>query len=333
MQLTNLASLQLVLWNILKKYKQDPDSVFRKTGLNPSLMHQSGKRYPIRKTDELWLEAGRRISDPCFGLSAADCWHPSYLGTLGYAMLVSTSLRIALERLIRFHRVVSDVHFAKLSDDTAKGTLSFTLTDRDNDIFFHPLEDAVIALFMSILRMNYHQELAPVAVTFRHGCPECSSRYYEFFKSPVHFDAPVTSLTLSLDVVDMTLPGGNEELAAVNEQLMTRYLDTLDDDGLITKIKRIIVEHLPSGDATVETAAAQLYISTRTLQRQLHQEGTTFFTLLNETRQELASQYVRDKNMDLTEVAFLLGFAELSTFSRSFKRWTGKSPIQYRKAA
>lgn len=248
-------------------------------------------------------------------------------------MLVSTSLRTALERLIRFHRVVSDIHFAELSDDTAKRTLSFTLTDRDNDIFFHPLEDAAIALFMSILRMNYHQELAPVAVTFRHGCPECVSRYYEFFKSPVHFDAPVTSLTLSLDVVDMTLPSGNEELAAVNEQLMTGYLDTLDDEGLITKIKRIIVEHLPSGNATVETAAAQLYISTRTLQRQLHQEGTSFFTLLNETRQKLASQYVRDKNMDLTEVAFLLGFAELSTFSRSFKRWTGTPPIQYRKAA
>ena len=119
MHMTNLASLQSVLWNILKTYNQDPDNVFRKVKLNPALMHQAGKRYPVRKTDELWQEASRKISDPCFGLSSADCWHPSHLGTLGYAMLVSSSLRIALERLIRFHRVVSDVHFAQLREDPA----------------------------------------------------------------------------------------------------------------------------------------------------------------------------------------------------------------------
>lgn len=333
MQMTNLASMQFILWNILKKYDQNPDDVFRKVGLNPALMHKQGKRYPVRKTDALWQEAGNRIVDPCFGLSAAECWHPSHLGTLGYAMLASTSLRIALERMIRFHRVVSDIRFAQLNENQTEKTLVFTLSDREGDPYSAPMEDAVLALTLSILRMNYQQEIVPAAVTIRHGSPECGARYYEFFRSPVSFDAPVSSLTLPLDAVDMTLSSGNEELAAVNEQLMTGYLDTLDDEGLITKIKRIIVEHLPSGDATVETAAAQLYISTRTLQRQLHQEGTTFFTLLNETRQELASQYVRDKNMDLTEVAFLLGFAELSTFSRSFKRWTGKSPIQYRKAA
>ncbi len=60
--------------------------------------------------------------------------------------------------------------------------------------------------------------------------------------------------------------------------------------------------------------------------------GTTFISLLNETRMKMAKQYVQDKKMDLTDIAFLLGFAGLSTFYRSFKRWTGTSPDQYRKA-
>jgi len=330
--MTNLASIQLILWNILLKYEQNPEDIFRKVGLNPALMHQAGKRYPVGKTDELWLEADRRISDPCFGLVAAESWHPSYLGTLGYAMLASTSLRIALARLIRFHQVVSDVRFGHLSEDPETNNLVFALAGRETNPPSPPLEDATIALIMNILRMNYQKDIAPVTVTFRHHKPECSSRYYEFFKSPVQFDSLVTSLTLPLDIIDRTLPSGNEEVAEVNEHLMTKYIATLDNEHLVTKIKRLIVEYLPSGKANLETIAAQFYTSTRTLQRHLQQEGTSFAALVDETRSELARQYVQEKDMDLSEIAFLLGFSEQGALSRSFKRWTGKSPVHYRKS-
>ena len=334
MSLTNLASFQLVLWNILERYDQDPDDVFRKVGLNPTFMHQPGKRYPIRKTDQLWEEASSRISDPCFGLSAVDAYHPSDFGVLGYAMLASHSLRTSLVRLKRFYRVVTDTPFMELKEDTSKGTLSINMADYDIKQFLTPaLEDATVALILALLRLNYRRELNPVEVAFRHSCPECSSTFSDYFKSPIIFDSPRTKMLLPLDVVDEVLPSGNEELAEVNEQLMANYLATLDENNLVAKIKRIIVDHLPDGNATLETAADQLYSSTRTLQRQLSQEGTGFIKLLNETRKELAEQYVQDKTRDLSEIAFLLGFAELSTFSRSFKRWTGKSPIQYRKVA
>jgi len=90
---------------------------------------------------------------------------------------------------------------------------------------------------------------------------------------------------------------------------------------------------MPSGKVTVEHVAVELGVSGRKLQRILHEKGTTYLAVLNDTRMDIAKGYIRNKSMDLTEVAFLLGFAELSTFSRSFKRWTGKSPLQFRKAA
>ena len=74
-------------------------------------------------------------------------------------------------------------------------------------------------------------------------------------------------------------------------------------------------------------------MSKRTLQRTLQKEGTSFNALLNSTRMDLAKQYVRDREISFTEIAFLLGFTESSTFSRAFKRWTGKSPREYRKVA
>ncbi len=332
MQLTNLATLQAILWNILKMYHQPPDEVFTQAGLDPAVIFKPGKRYPIKKTVKLWKEAAKKISDPCFALHVADCWHPSHLGTLGYAMLASTNIRSALKCLIRFHKVVSDIPFGTLHEDLRKQALVLTLTDREDDIYLPQLEDAVLTLVLSILRMNYQKPLNPIEVNLKHAPPDCSYRYYEFFKSPVQFNAAESNMALPLSVVDVRLTGANQEIAELNEHLMNRYLVKLGYESIIDRVKRVIIEHLPSGDATVENAAKRLGMSIRTLQRQLQMEGSSFVNLLHETRRELARQYIKNTEMELTEIAFLLGFSELSTFSRSFKKWTGKSPALYRRS-
>jgi AraC-like DNA-binding protein len=73
-------------------------------------------------------------------------------------------------------------------------------------------------------------------------------------------------------------------------------------------------------------------MSTRTLHRRLYEEGTSFVDLLDETRRELAAGYIRRSDYSVGEVAYLLGFAETSSFNRAFRRWTGMSPSEYRRA-
>lgn len=333
MNATKLASVQLVNWHILEDYNQDPRSVFKKAKLDPGLMYQPGARYPLSKINDLWSEMERVIKDPCFGLSAAKGWHPSNFGLLGYALLMSTSLRTTLERLIRFHRVLSDARYGELKEDKTAGTLSFELTNYDEEPFTVAREDAAIAWIMSVLMVNFQRPLSPVLVSFTHRRPEeCAGKYYEFFQAPIGFEAPRASIALFLDDVDRVLPSGNKDMVEWKEQAMTKYLDTKENESFIPRVTKIIVEHLPSGDATVEKTAAELFLSTRKLQRQLQEEGTSFLTLLNRVRKDIAEQHVRNKDMDLTEIAFLLGFSEQSTFSRSFKRWTGMSPSSYRGA-
>ena len=332
MYLTKLASIQLVLWNMLEKYHIDPASVFKQVQLNPKLMHLPGERYPLKKIAALWLEMEKRINDPCFGLTAATSWHPSHFGTLGYAMLMSTSLRVTLERLIRFHRIISDADFGDLQEDKEQDALVFTLKYKDESHYTRGREDAAMAWIMSVLRVNFQQDFAPLAIHLTHSKPECSGKYFEYFRSPVYFDAPECKLIVSLEAADRILPSGNEEMAEFNDQVMTSYLAALDNNQ-INQIREIIINNMPSGNVTVDHVAGELGISGRKLQRLLQDKKTTFLSLLNDTRMDLAKEFIQDKDMDLTEVAFLLGFAELSTFSRSFKRWTGKSPLQFRKAA
>ncbi len=333
MYLTKLASIQLVLWKMLEKYNEDPAPVFKQVQLNPALMYKTGERYSLTKIAELWKEMGRRIKDPCFGLSAATCWHPTNFGTMGYALLTSNSLRITLERLIRFHRVISDADFGTLEEKREKNMLSFILKSEKEEEYTRGREDAALAWILSVLRVNYQGELLPVSVHLTHPKPHCSAQYYEFFQAPVYFDSPTCQLNLSLDVVDSILPSGNKEFSAYGDQAMTTYIESLTTGNQLHQIKEIIVENLPSGNVTVQQVATTLGMNKRKLQRVLKDEGTSFIAVLNDTRMDLAKQLIQDKQADLTEVAFLLGFAELSTFSRSFKRWTGKSPLQFRKAA
>jgi len=332
MQPTALASIELVIWSILEEYNEDPLSIFTSLQLDPELMYHSGGRYPFAKVIELWQEASKVVPDPCFGLMAAANWHPSNFGTLGYALLMSTSLRETLLRLIRFNRCVVDEPIANTLISEEGENLIYNIQYKSSaDLHVPAREDAMLAWILSMLRVNFQKPFAPVAVHFTHKKPSCSAKFFELFQCPVHFDSPSTKMEISLADADRILPSANKEMAEFNDQAMTKYLEARAGGTLVSKVKKIIVEHLPSGNATVENTASDLFMSKRKLQRLLQEEGTSFINLINDTRKEIAKQYVKDKGMDLTEIAFLLGFAEQSTFSRSFKRWTGTSPSIYRK--
>jgi hypothetical protein len=90
--------------------------------------------------------------------------------------------------------------------------------------------DASLAVILNICRMNYLDDLAPVSVTLTHPKPTCSSKFFEYFKCPVIFDAPVNTITLPFETVDRILPGSNPQLAELNDQLMISYIEKLHDN-------------------------------------------------------------------------------------------------------
>jgi AraC-like DNA-binding protein len=288
-------------------------------------------RYKLNSIKNLWQKASEAINDPCFGLKAGELWHPSNFSALGYAMLASHTIRTALERMERYYRVISDEKIMELKDTEDGLTLILVFSNILHDIPDRNI--ALLAVILSICRINYAENLAPVSVTFTSPEPSCSAKFFEFFKCPVFFDAAANSLTLSFKSVDEILPSSNPKLAELNDQIMIEYLAELDRDNLAQRVKAAILKQLPSGKVTDESVSRDLYMSARKLQRQLENAGTTFYTLLNETREDLAKKYLRDQDTSITEIAYLMGFSENSAFSRAFKRWVGVSPSQYRKSA
>lgn len=111
--------------------------------------------------------------------------------------------------------------------------------------------------------------------------------------------------------------------------IQTRILPTLT---FSRQVRPLIARHLARGKVKVEAVAAELNMSRHTLYKKLKEENLTFAGLLEDVRREQALKYLHDRNRTLSEVAELLGFSELSAFSRAFKRWMGKSPAEFRAA-
>lgn len=325
-----IAASATIFCRLAAHYKVDPAPLFLAAGLDTNLMRDPNTRFDSAALDGVWQSAAAKIVDPCFGLKAADCWHPSDLHALGYAWLASTSLRTALVRLSRYARIVTDMDDFTLHE--TGDVLSIIVENRGlpPDVLW--AADSTMAILFSMCRVNYGESLDPESVQFMHPEPTCASEYFRYFRCPVRFNAQDNRINLPLQAVDQSLAGANAKFAQIHDQIMIEYLAQLDKNDVVERVKFAIIKQLPSGNVTDTLIAGSLHRNERTLQRQLSKEGTTFKTLLNEIRTDLADKYIRDSQLSLTEISFLLGFSETSSFSRAFRRWTGKSPSLYRQS-
>jgi AraC-like DNA-binding protein len=327
---TTLASAAGLLWKVIESYDQDPEPYFRKARIDPKLINDPRARLSLTSVDNVYYALFESVNDPCMGLKVASLWHPSHLSSLGYAWLASSTLYTALNRLSRYVRIINDA--ISISLEEQGDTLLITVSSDDRELPNYYQEDSTSAILLNMCRVNYGNELNPVSVQFKHaGSMSCSGDYFSFFRCPVEFGASSNQLVLPLDVVNKRLTSSNPQLAQINDQVMISYLADLNKDDIVQQVKVAIIDQLPSGNVTDEKISEAVYTSKRSLQRKLNEQGTTFKTILTEVRENLALKYIHDRKLTLTEISFMLGFSEMSSFSRAFKRWTGESPKEFRK--
>ncbi len=330
---TSLASISRPLWRLLEHHKISPEFVFGEARMNPAVMDQPRGRYKVEQVVFAWTKAAELIQDPCFGLKIADVWSPTDLHALGYAFLASSTLGAALTRFSRYVHVIDNVVGFNLEDDGENVCFTFTT---EHAAFLPPPvpeEDAMWAFLTSLCRASCGDKLDPVEVRILHSEPSCKGDYYGFFRCPVRFDSNASEILFARSDVDRPLPAANRELARANDRILTDFLDKLRVDDLITRVKTAIANELPSGTPSEGFIAKAVYMTPRTLQRRLAAEGASYSKLLDAVRRELAEQYIADPTQSLSEISYLLGFSELSAFSRAFRRWTGASPTAYREPA
>ncbi len=325
-----LATNGLVLARLVELHGIDPQGFLRESGIDPALLRDPDARIPSQLADVALTRAMALIPDPAFGLRAAECWHPSNLGCLGYAWLSSRTLHTGLTRIERFGRILGTVRYQCRNESTG---LRFSYDHRRGEApHAHALTDCALSIVVDMCRKNFGTELNPLAVTLRRPTPDDPKPYLDFYRSPVQFGSDENSFVLSHEIVEKPLSSANHEVATLLDAILIRQLATLTDTDIVSRYKLYLLQHLTSGEPTEQGLAQALGMSRRTLQRKLNALGTTYKGVLDATRHELALQYLDDPARSVTDITFLLGFSEQSAFSRAFKRWSGKTPTAYRSA-
>jgi len=328
MSLTHFAPATNLLWKYLESEGIDPEPLYKKAGIDPKLMYNPNARISVHNVDKLWEQAASVIEDPCFAVKMADFWHPSQIGALGYAWLASSTLRRAFNRAVRYIHVVTEDLNLQVTDTPAGLKVSVDLED---SIFTLPQHhDLVLTILMHMCRFNYGEELLATEIKLARPEPECSSKITDYFRSDVQFDAEQSSLTITRADADLVLASANKQIALVHDEMLMKYLIEIKQGDIVQQVKSIILDNLPDGQVTDKLVASELNLSERSMQRRLKEHQTTFRYLLDSVREMVAKQYIENPMNRMGDIAFLIGFSEQSAFSRAFKKWTGKSPIEYR---
>lgn len=328
---TTLSSWALLVWEELQQRELAARDIFVAAGLDPSRLQDPNARFPVPGMQRLWQLAEEHSGDPAFGIAAGMRWNATTFHALGYAWLASATLAQAFHRLARYSRLVNDGSEFSLTTHGLQYLFSGGLKEATQGAV--PVaEQAALVAIVKMCRMLLGESFSPAEVQFTFAPTPSTLALETNLRAPLRFGSERMGLLIDRQDMERPLPTSNPELIRCNEQIVLKHLSQLDQQQLALQVRQRIVEGLPSGRVKEEDIASALHLSTRTLQRRLLEEGVNFGELLQNTRRELAQNYIEDSQLNVNEIAYLLGFSDQANFTRAFRRWFGVTPSGWRRS-
>lgn len=330
------ASIGAMIVNIAKARGVDPAAMREATGFDAASAGDPDARISLEVETALWNEAGMRTDDVAFGLHAAELVQPGAFDVLDYAVRTAPTLRVSLERLVRYNRLVHDAAVWSLADRGDVTRVEHAL--RVGRAQHRHAAEFSIASLITIGTQIAGAPIRPLAVEFRHAASSslvAMAEHRRIFGVEPRFSCTVNAVELDRALLERPIPKADPALSKVMERHAESLLAARPEPALGTadRVRRILAGALGEGEVSLAQVAAKLKMSERSLQRRLSDEAVSFDALLDDTRRDLALRYLADPKIAVAEVAYLLGYSEPSPFHRAFKRWTGKTPTEARKQA
>ena len=305
-------------------------------GLRAPFPASADERVPGSRVERLWEIAEQRTNDPLVGLHMAEFYNPGALDILGYVILSCRNVGDLLERFARYARLLNDGMQVELVRDRKMAFCRCTFVEGTDNYLLRAPRHAIDATWGGVARELRRLPVAPVSATavwFRRPAPGGKElrEYERMMTAPLRFAAPEDRFEIAVADLERPLRSANPALLRVFEQHADASLAAMEKlDTRATQVARVLTQKLKGSVPALPDVARELATSTRNLQRTLRQSGTTYQTLLDDVRRELAIRHLANPANSAGEVGFLLGFSEPSAFHRAFRRWTGKTPSAYR---
>lgn len=335
---TLAASLVIDFLGFLERHGHPAADVCRAAGIDPAFIGQPNSRVPARFMERLWPLAERLTGDPDVGLHSAESYNPGALTIVGYVILSCRTAMEALDRLSRYAPLLNDGLRVDLLEGDGCVTCRFGAVDRV-DSYLHrssrQVMETLAAGTVVTLRRLATAPFAPLAVTFRHRAPTIVSEHARILGPAIRFDAADDTVVYRREQLETALLSADPALLEVFEGDARRRLQALELEGrgqVSGRVITFLAARLKGVVPPLAEVAAELAMSERSIQRSLTGEETSYRELVDQVRKDLAIEHLAQRGTSVTDVAFLLGFSELSAFTRAFRRWTGSPPTLFRTA-
>lgn len=307
----------------------DAASVFTEAGFSITDLDDPDFRWSTEGASRVWTIATERSGNPDIGLLNPHAPRPDQYGVVGYTMMSSPDLHTGLLRLIRYLCIVSDAATVTLETGAGGKWMKLELVGGECPVPRARYDYAILSL-LTFIRWTLGLPLKPLAAAFAFPVPTSLVAYNEAFGAPLQFDAEFNGFLISNKDLTSRLPTAIPELAELHERIAGQALRKLKKSDTSHKARDVVARHLHDGTPLRSAIATALKMSDHTFQRRLTSEGTSFTDLVDDTRRELAQHHLGDQRMTFSEIAYLLGYADQSTFFRATQRWFGESPGEYR---
>lgn len=298
-------------------------------GIDLQALQQPHTRVDVDRVSLLWELAVTRHGNPALGLDRHLTARYGNVDLVGYALASGPDLLTGFRHLERHMAVISDATTFALQSDPRGYWLVLNHIGATRPIPRQRVEYAVLTLF-TLCNWLTRRELTPLAVELSTSPPADDARHREAFGLLPRFGQPANRFLLAEADLRAPIPTHNPSLWALHERLVETELDQLGQTLASTRVRTEIARTLHLGEPRREDVAARLHLTDRTLQRRLQAESVSYQQLLDDTRCELARQYLANEKHSLADVSDLLGFADPSNLFRACKRWFSMPPGQYR---
>lgn len=317
---------------MFSRFEREMGSCADELGIPRAIFHRPDVEYSIDSYFRL-LDCTARNGHPDIGFRVGSSMAPSDIGALGHAVGAAATVGQGLNLLSRYLFVLAHGNIVRIDSGQNIALVSWAYTELHQGLHQQDTELAICYLAGCVYQLS-GRTVKPVQVEFAHPRPGHAPEMEAFFGCPVLFKRRVNRLRYPKSCLSKANPDSDPSLLeALDFYLSQRIKSREVEDDLLDKVKHFISISLGDGSPDVGRIAGILGMSSRTLQRRLAKEGVVFSDLVDTVRHDIAKEYVSHSEYSLTEIALMLGYSELSAFSRACRRWTGSNPQEMRDAA
>jgi AraC-like DNA-binding protein len=310
-------------------------------GLDPD------ERVPILTAHQMLERSELLLADPALGLKASLALAPGDLGAVDYALASAETVEQSLNIATRYARLINDAMV--FTREVVDGRLFVKLSN----LLVLPRSASEFQL-SAVLKLREHAwpvELAQDLDVWLTGAEPADRSLYDRAFGPVlgdagdvlrtdapapaskiHFASSFSGFSFDAQMLNSRLRASDHNLNDVMRKHLELVLGTLPQlQSYTERVRTLLIRELSGGNATAVHMAKLMHTSLSTLGRRLEAEGTTFSAILEDLRRRLALGYLASRQLSVPEVALLTGFSQATAFHRAFRRWTGMTPLQYRR--